>query len=155
MGTLAEHPVMSGLLAALLGTYHVDVHGREPGERAGAQGLHADRPPGRIHDVDGITVLWALDDFTDASGATRVVPRSHRGASAVPRGLAQPKVRHPDEVVVTGRPGDALVLDAHVWHSGRENTSGARRRAVQTTATRSSLVFDGRSGRRVPPRGPR
>ena len=151
--SLAEHPVVSGLLASLLGTYEVDVHGRDPGERAGAQGLHADRPAGRAHDVDGITVLWMLDDFTEANGATRVVPRSHRGASAVPRVLAQPTVRHPDEVVVTGRPGDALVLDAHLWHSGRENTSGERRRAVQMTATRSSLVFGGWSGRRVPPHG--
>lgn len=142
--SLAGHPLISELLLALLGTYQVDVHGRDPGEKAGAQGLHADRPPGRVHDFDGITVLWMLDDFIDANGATRVVPRSHRGAAAVPRHLAQPGFRHPDEVVVAGRPGDALVFDAHVWHSGRENTMGKRRRAVQMTATRSSLVFDGR-----------
>ena len=66
--SLAEHPAVAGLLAALLGTYDVDVHGRDPGERAGAQGLHADRPAGRAHDVDGITVLWMLDDFTESTG---------------------------------------------------------------------------------------
>lgn len=58
----------------------------------------------------------------------------------MPRGLAQPGIQHPDEVVVTGRPGDALVFDAHLWHSGRENTSEGRRRVVQMTATRLELV---------------
>jgi ectoine hydroxylase-related dioxygenase (phytanoyl-CoA dioxygenase family) len=141
--SLAEQPVVSGLLTSLLGTYEVTVHGRDPGEGAGAQGLHADRPAGRVHDVDAVTVLWMLDDFLDGNGATRVVPRSHRGAAAVPRHLARPGLRHTDQIVVTGRPGDALVLDAHLWHSGQENTSGRRRRAVQMVATRSSLVFAG------------
>jgi ectoine hydroxylase-related dioxygenase (phytanoyl-CoA dioxygenase family) len=31
-----------------------------------------------------------------------------------------------------------LIFDGHLWHSGRGNTSGARRRVVQMTATRSS-----------------
>jgi len=87
-----------------------------------------------------------LDDFLDDNGATRVVPRSHRGAAAVTRVLTQPGVQHPDEVVVTGSAGDALIFDAHLWHSGRENSSGQRRRVVQMTATRSSLVRAGSTG---------
>lgn len=142
--SLAEHPAVVDLLDELLRDYEVTVHGRESGKGAGAQGLHADRPPGRMHEVDAVTVLWMLDDFLDDNGATRVVPRSHRGAAAVSRGLAQPGMQHPDEVVVTGRAGDALIFDAHLWHSGRENTSGRRRRVVQMTATRSSLVPGGR-----------
>lgn len=138
---LAHHPQIEPLLSELLEEFDVRIHGREPGQGAGAQGLHADRPSGRMHDVDGITALWMLDDFHVDNGATRVVPRSHRGAAAVPRNLAQPSDRHPDELIVTGAAGDVLVFDAHLWHSGRENTSGARRRAVQMTATRSTLML--------------
>jgi hypothetical protein len=137
---LTKHPAVTGLFDALLGDYDVTVHGRDPGPGAGGQGLHADRPAGRLHAVDAITVLWMLDDFTYENGATRVVPRSHVGAAAVPRHVAQPGTTHPDEVVVTGHSGDALIFDAHLWHSGRENTSRSRRRAVQMAATRSSLV---------------
>jgi hypothetical protein len=141
--SLGEHPAVVALLRELLVDYEVWLHGREPGKGAGAQGLHADRPPGRGYDVDGITVLWMLDDFLSDNGATRVVPRSHRGAAAVPRSLAQPGVRHPDEIVVTGRAGDALIFDAHLWHSGRENVTGQRRRIVQMSAPRLSLVPGG------------
>ena len=123
---LAERPPVVDLLHELLDDYDVGVHGRDPGGGAGAQGLHADRPPGRVHDVDGVTVLWMLDDFVSCNGATRVVPRSHTGGAMVPRALSQPGTRHPDEVIVTGRPGDALVFDAHLWHGGRRNASGAR-----------------------------
>ncbi len=137
--TVAEHPVVTAVLDEMLEEYEVYIHGRDPGLGAGGQGLHADRPPGRHHPVDGVTVLWMLDEFTVRNGATRVVPFSHRGAAAVPKGLAQPGIVHPDEVVLTGRPGDALLLDAHLWHSGRENTSGSRRRAVQMIATRSAV----------------
>lgn len=144
--SVAEHPAVVKLLDGLLGDYEITLHGRDPGKGAGAQGLHADRPPGRIYEFDGLTVLWMLDDFADTNGATRVVPRSHRGSAAVPRGLAQPGCEHPDEVVVAGRSGDALVFDAYLWHSGRENTSGRRRRVVQMTATRMPLVPAGRAG---------
>jgi len=40
-----------------------------------------------------------------------------------------------------------LVFDAHLWHSGRENTSDTRRRVVQMTATRLELVPGVRSRR--------
>lgn len=136
---LPHHPEVAILFGDLLGTHETRIHGSDPGRGAGAQGLHADRPPGRFHEVDAITTLWMLDDFTPENGATRIVPRSHRGASAVPRQLAQPGTAHPDEIVITGRRGDVLIFDAHLWHSGRENTCGARRRVVQMTATRSSL----------------
>ena len=135
--TLDDHPVIATLLADTLGTYSLRTHGREPGRGAGAQGLHADLPPSTRAGFDALTVIWMLDDFTESNGSTRVVPRSHLGAAAVPRHLAQPDVTHPDEVVVTGTTGDVLVFDAHLWHSGTRNRTGERRRAVQMTATRA------------------
>jgi len=136
---LVEQPRIKELLVATLGNFEVTVHGRDPGRGAGSQGLHADCPPGRPHHVDSLTLIWMLDALTAENGATRVVPRSHRGAAAVPRDLAQPDTHHPDEVVIVGQPGDVLVFDAHLWHSGRRNDNGARRRVVQMTAIRASL----------------
>lgn len=137
---LRDQPRIARLLACTLDEFDVRVHGRDPGLGGGAQGLHADRPPGRIHDIDSLTLIWMLDELTHENGATRVVPRSHRGAVAVPRHLAQPEARHPDEVVIVGRPGDVLIFDAHLWHSGRRNRDGSRRRVVQMSATRTSLT---------------
>lgn len=133
---LVDHPMVAGLLNETLGRYEVRIHGRDPGRGAGEQGLHTDRPSGRVNSVDALTLIWMLDDLTADNGATRVVPRSHRGATTVPRQLAQPGTTHPDEVVILGHPGDVVIFDAHLWHSGRRNHDGSRRRVVQMTATR-------------------
>ena len=45
--------------------------------------------------------------------------------------LAQPLARHPAECVITGQPGDVLILDGRLWHSGRRNDSTGPRRAGQ------------------------
>jgi ectoine hydroxylase-related dioxygenase (phytanoyl-CoA dioxygenase family) len=134
---LAHRPVVAALLREMLGDHEVRIHGRDPGRGAGEQGLHADLPPGRVRGVESLTLIWMLDELRAENGATRVVPRSHRGAAGVPRALAQPGTSHPDEVVIVGRPGDVLVFDAHLWHRGGRNSDGARRRVVQMTAKAS------------------
>lgn len=139
---LADRPTVATLLRETLGDHEIRLHGRDPGMGAGEQGLHADLPPGRVHDIDALTLIWMLDGLTPENGATRVVPRSHRGAAAVPRHLAQPGTSHPDEVLIVGRPGDVLIFDAQLWHSGRRNDDGARRRVIQMTATAAPLTID-------------
>ena len=37
---------------------------------------------------------------------------------------------HPDEVLITGRMGDVLVLNSHCWHGGLPNGSDRPRRAL-------------------------
>jgi ectoine hydroxylase-related dioxygenase (phytanoyl-CoA dioxygenase family) len=127
------HAIVTELLGA---DFSTRVHGRNPRPGGGQQGLHADRPAGKSTSVDGVTAIWMLDDFTVDNGATRVVPGTHRDGRAVPRPLAQPLARHPDEVTITGSAGDVLVFDSHLWHSGRRNTSTAPRRSVQMTCSR-------------------
>jgi ectoine hydroxylase-related dioxygenase (phytanoyl-CoA dioxygenase family) len=136
---LPEHPILRTAAEALLGReFHVgDLHGRNPLPGFGQQGLHADWPARTAPNVcHVVTALWMLDDFTVENGATRVVPGSHRLPGAVPRALAQPLAHHPDERVVTGRAGSVLLLDGHLWHSGRWNTSEAGRRCVQMVVRR-------------------
>jgi ectoine hydroxylase-related dioxygenase (phytanoyl-CoA dioxygenase family) len=132
------HP---GVLAAALQVLGevprlAQLHGREPLKGFGAQGLHSDwlpRPVWQPYRV--LTTLWLLDDFRPDNGATGVVPGSHRQPGPVPRSLADPGRRHPEEHVVTAPAGSVLVFNGHLWHAGTVNRSGARRRVVQALFT--------------------
>lgn len=139
---LADHPLLRAAATHVLGpVFHVrDVHGRNPLPGHGLQGLHADWPtrgPGEPFEV--LTALWLLDEFTAANGATRIVPGTHLLPRPVPRDLARPHARHPDERVVTGPAGAVLLLNGHVWHAGRQNTSAGPRRCVQMVVQRGPL----------------
>ncbi len=131
-------PILVAAATHVLGTFRLrDVHGRNPLPGFGQQGHHADaapRPPGAPFSV--VSAIAMLDDFTVESGATRVVPGSHRLAEPIPKSLAQPGATHPRERVVTGPAGSVLVFNGHVWHSGRRNASPGPRRAVQIVIVR-------------------
>lgn len=92
------------------------------------QPLHADMAA--VADERGYWVcntVWMLDDYTPDNGALRVIPGSHRWRSLPREVLADPTAPHPREVMVTGRAGTVVVLNAHVWHGGLANrTSSAR-----------------------------
>lgn len=121
--------------------------GREPRKGFGRQGLHADWMP-RAGDEPWrvVTVFWMLDAFERDNGATRLVPGTHRLPKGVPKSLADPARRHPDERIVEAPAGTALVFNGHLWHSGTENRSGARRRSIQ-----ASFVARGELGVYGPP----
>lgn len=70
-----------------------------------------------------VNVLWALDDFTEEVGATRVVPRSHL------IGVAPPSPDIPT-VSATGPAGSAVVIDGRLWHGSGRNTTEDRTRAA-------------------------
>jgi hypothetical protein len=109
----------------------------EPGEAA-AQPLHADM--GAIPDAQGYWVcntLWMLDDFTPENGSLRAVPGSHRAGRMPQDALADPRAPHPDEVLVTGRAGDVVVMNAHLWHAGTANRTTDRRLALHAFYCRS------------------
>jgi ectoine hydroxylase-related dioxygenase (phytanoyl-CoA dioxygenase family) len=95
------------------------------------QPLHADG--GALPDQRGSWVcnaLWMLDDVSPDNGALRVVPGSHRVGRLPADALADPLASHPEQVVLTARAGDVLVLDAHVWHGGLANRTDRHRRAL-------------------------
>lgn len=136
---LATHPLLVAAATHVLGPeFHVrDAHGRNPRPGHGQQGLHADwkeRAPGEPFII--LTALWLLDDFTAANGATRIVPGTHLLHRPVPRSHARPHAHHPDECIITGPAGSVLLLNGHLWHSGRRNDSPGPRRAVQMIVMR-------------------
>jgi ectoine hydroxylase-related dioxygenase (phytanoyl-CoA dioxygenase family) len=103
-----------------------------------AQPLHVDA--GALPDARGDWVcntLWMLDDFTAENGTLRVVPGSHRSGRRPQDALDDPQRAHPDEVLVTGRAGDVLVMNAHLWHGGTANHTDGRRLALHVFYCRS------------------
>lgn len=97
-----------------------------------AQPLHVDS--GALPDALGNSVcnsVWLLDDFTERNGALRIVPGSHKWGRAPETGG-----RVEGEVLVTGRAGDVVVMNAHMWHGGSENFTDRQRRAMHVYYTR-------------------
>jgi len=95
------------------------------------QPLHIDAAA--IPDEQGYWVcntIWLLDDFTVENGATRCVPGSHKWRLNPVAMLHDPMAPHPQEELVTGRAGDVVVMNAHMWHGGTENRTDLPRRAL-------------------------
>ena len=98
---------------------------------AESQPLHVDA--GALPDEAGYWVcntVWLLDDFTTENGALRVVPGTHRSGQRPQDVLTDPEATHPDEVLVTGRAGDLVVMNSHLWHGGTANRTDRRRLAL-------------------------
>jgi ectoine hydroxylase-related dioxygenase (phytanoyl-CoA dioxygenase family) len=100
-------------------TVAIQVH---PGQQA--QGLHYEQgiyPLPRDRDVM-ITALWAVDDFTAANGATRIVPGSHLRPAGRP-GAA--------EAVPAEMPaGSVLLFSGRLYHGAGANTTARPRLGV-------------------------
>ncbi len=135
---LITHPVVLGVCDRILGanatTYQlhvtqvIDIGPGEP-----AQPLHRDQwawdmfPFPHGFEVE-ISTIWALDDFTEANGATRVVPGSNtwdddRAKEAL--GDTDMAFR-PAEMPA----GSVVIYSGSVLHSGGENRTDGRRRAL-------------------------
>lgn len=92
-----------------------------PGESA--QPIHADDqviPIPKPHPAVVCNSMWALTDFTDANGATRLVPGSHLRDSPAFGG---------DYETIPAEMGKGSVLVWHgsLWHGGGANETGDRR----------------------------
>jgi ectoine hydroxylase-related dioxygenase (phytanoyl-CoA dioxygenase family) len=97
------------------------------------QPLHTDADHGARADWQGYlvcTAIWMLDPFTRANGATRLVPGTHRSPALPKEVLADVLAPHPDEIYVTGQPGDVFIFNGHCWHAGGANHTNQARRAI-------------------------
>jgi ectoine hydroxylase-related dioxygenase (phytanoyl-CoA dioxygenase family) len=99
---------------------------RAPSPDHGHQDLHRtfepdDEPPATVRHLQ-VTAIVALVDFTDANGATQVVPGSHRSSRRA--------ATHRTPVPVGCGAGSAIVFSEHLLHSGTTNSSDQRRDAL-------------------------
>jgi ectoine hydroxylase-related dioxygenase (phytanoyl-CoA dioxygenase family) len=93
-----------------------------PGEIA--QPIHADDqllPIPKPHPPTVCNTMWALTDFTEENGATRLVPGSHLADSSPEYGADVPTV------AAEMPKGSVLVWHGSLWHGGGANRAGERR----------------------------
>ncbi len=72
----------------------------------------------------GVSVIWAIDDFTEVNGATEVIPGSHLW------GDERPETEDPRIQPVLMPAGSAVVFQGTLWHRGGANRSSAPRLAI-------------------------
>ena len=89
-----------------------------------AQPIHADDqliPLPKPHVPTVCNTMWALTDFTEANGATRIVPGTHLLDHSPDYGA------HYDSIPAEMEKGSVLVWVGSLWHGGGANTTDERR----------------------------
>jgi ectoine hydroxylase-related dioxygenase (phytanoyl-CoA dioxygenase family) len=125
--TAAIDPLLLGVLDGLLGHYQLSAPtGIQIGPGEKAQVLHQDQSiyplPPDYPDVV-LNTMWALDDFTEANGATRLIPGSHRWSNRQPA--------NDDEIVHAEMPaGSVAFYVGRIWHGGGANSTDRPRLGV-------------------------
>jgi ectoine hydroxylase-related dioxygenase (phytanoyl-CoA dioxygenase family) len=123
----AVDPLVLGVLDTVLGHYQLSAPvGIQIGPGEDAQVLHRDQsvyplPPGFQNVV--VNTMWALDDFTESNGATRLIPGSHRWVDRTPADT--------DEIVTAVMPaGSVMFYVGKIWHGGGANRTDRPRLGV-------------------------
>lgn len=94
---------------------------------------HVDSPMGQLNNSRPlpdfpvlVNAIWALTPFTEETGATRVVPESHKKRQLPPptKGTLE------NQVCCTAPPGSVVVVPNTLWHAAGSNTSDEARIGV-------------------------
>lgn len=113
---LVEGVLDSGCLISSLSS--IAIH---PGETA--QPIHADDqviPLAKPHIPVVCNTMWALTDFTEANGATRIVPGSHLRDNPVYGGQYE-------TIPAVMKKGSVLIWNGALWHGGGANRTDETR----------------------------
>ena len=89
-----------------------------------AQPIHADdqlMPLGKPHAPTVCNTMWALTDFTEANGATRILPETHLATTSPNYG------EHYDSIAAEMTKGSVLIWHGSLWHGGGANATAKRR----------------------------
>ena len=116
---IVEGVLDAGCLISSLSSIAID-----PGEIA--QPIHADDmviPLDKPHRSIVCNSMWALTDFTEANGATRLVPGSHLRPNPDYGGVY-------DTIPAVMPKGGVLIWDGSLWHGGGANVTGERRTGI-------------------------
>src|SRR3954471_10360856 len=91
------------------------------------QPIHADDqliPIAKPHVPTVCNSMWAITDFTEANGATRIIPGTHTADSSPSYG------QHYDSIAAEMPKGSVLIWHGSLWHGGGANTTDQRRGGI-------------------------
>ena len=114
---IVERVLDRGCLISSLSSISID-----PGESA--QPIHADdqlMPIPKPHPALVCNTMWALTDFTESNGATRIIPGSHTRDCSPEYGGDY------ESIAAEMRRGSVLVWHGSLWHGGGANRTSSRR----------------------------
>ncbi|MCU1462146.1 MAG: Phytanoyl-CoA dioxygenase [Acidimicrobiales bacterium] len=115
-------PVVEGVLDA--GCLISSLSSVNIGPDETAQPIHADDmliPIPKPHPPTVCNSMWALTDFTEANGATRIIPGTHTFDHSPDYG------QHYDSIAAEMPRGSVLIWHGSLWHGGGANHTGERR----------------------------
>ena len=125
-----------------------------PGEEYAQSRWHRDFEKDlRTDKILSVNALWVLDDFEEKSGATVVVPHSHKLSYIPSDGYL---AKH--AVTLLAKAGSLVFFDSRLYHRAGRNNSESARRALNFQYTRPFLkqqmdfpaLFKGRVERETP-----
>lgn len=129
--SLIMNPIVLAVCEALLPSfgYHLsltEIISLFPGSKA--QFIHQDELgygafPFPVDYEVQISTLWAMSDYTEEMGATRVVPNSHKLRSNI-------KFEQADTVPAVMERGSVMIYSGKLYHGGGENRSSRVRQAM-------------------------
>jgi hypothetical protein len=135
-----SHPL---LLAACKHVFKGDfkvssLNGREALKNGGHQALHGDwkKPRPDFPIVHVLNSIWAIDDLSRENGSPRIIGGTHDRPEIPESVLTDPNATHPQEAILDCPAGSVMIFNAHTWHGGTTNKSGARRRVLHGYFTR-------------------
>jgi ectoine hydroxylase-related dioxygenase (phytanoyl-CoA dioxygenase family) len=117
---ICERVLDPGLLVSSLSSIAIG-----PGETA--QPIHADDqviPLPKPHPATVCNTMWALTDFTEENGATRIIPGTHTAAESPDLSKGY------DSIPAVMARGSVLVWHGSLWHGGGANTTSERREGI-------------------------
>jgi ectoine hydroxylase-related dioxygenase (phytanoyl-CoA dioxygenase family) len=123
----AIHPLVLEVVDRVVGHCQLSAPvGIDIGPGEATQALHHDDgiyPLPRPHGEVVLNTMWALDDFVEANGATRIVPGSHRWVEERPL---------PTTATVAAEmpAGSVLFYVGSLWHGGGANATDCSRLGV-------------------------
>ena len=139
---IIQVPRVVACMEYLLGADYIlsDMGARSPMPGISPQGLHRDggafvpNPPYKVHAVlpTAAQSMFALSEFTQENGATRLVPRSHI------EDIEPPSVAPEQERLFLAAPGTVLVYDNRMLHGGGPNNTDELRYAIQGFCCRAN-----------------